>query len=238
MNRLDVGLSLLGQAAQVHFSHNGPVAVGDWAAASRSGRPDRRCAGAMRAWNSVRHQLRPPARLLRVQLVEGDTQPTEVRDGDDDEHLDDFTRSRLIIRLVQSPPPWLNNCHNDVWSNDPITSPERGAVDRPRPMPRFTLAALETSIGKRVALPAYEIRSIAAEIYEQHERGGPAGATWHPQRVMLIQGSREGYELCRSEWSGGVYFSRDAAQVQSLADALNELEDDRSKVRGSGNDSA
>jgi hypothetical protein len=32
------------------------------------------------------------------------------------------------------------------------------------------------------------------------------------------------YDLCCGEWSGGVYSSQDEVEVQSLADALNELE--------------
>jgi hypothetical protein len=98
-------------------------------------------------------------------------------------------------------------------------------------MPPFTLAALETSIGKRLAVPAYEIRSIAAQIYNRYF-SDPAGATWHPQGVTLVEGPRSGYELCRGEWSGGIYFSQDEAEVQSLADALNELEGHDSDATG------
>lgn len=91
-------------------------------------------------------------------------------------------------------------------------------------MPPFTLPALETSIGKRLALPAYEIRSIAAEIYDRYDAPGPAGAMWHPQRATDLGRSKVVYDLYRGEWFGGVYSSTDEARVQSLADALNELE--------------
>jgi len=60
---------------------------------------------------------------------------------------------------------------------------------------------------------------IAAGIYNHYNAGGPAGATWHPQRVAVAESSQAAYDLCRGEWSGGVYSSQDEVEVQSLADA-------------------
>ncbi len=99
-------------------------------------------------------------------------------------------------------------------------------------MPPFTLPALETSIGKRLALPAYEIRSIAAEIYDRYDAGGPAGTMWRAQRATDLESSQVAYDLCRGGWFGGAYSSQDEAQVQSLADALNELERHDSDATG------
>jgi hypothetical protein len=98
--------------------------------------------------------------------------------------------------------------------------------------PPFTLAALETSIGKRLGIPAYDIRSIAAQIFDRYESGGPAGATWRSQRAADLESSQVGYDLCRGEWSGGIYSSTDEAMVQSLAGALNELEGRDSDATG------
>jgi hypothetical protein len=87
-------------------------------------------------------------------------------------------------------------------------------------------------IGKRLALPAYDIRSIASQIFNRYDAGGPAGAPWHPQRVTVAETARVAYDLCRGEWFGGVYSSPDAAQVQSLAEAPNELEEHDSDATG------
>lgn len=100
-------------------------------------------------------------------------------------------------------------------------------------MPPFTLPALETSIGKRVAVPAHEIRLFASEIFDRYDNAGPAGAPWHPQRVTLVEGGEARYDLCRGEWSGGIYSSPDQAVVQFLADALNELDGHDSDATGS-----
>lgn len=99
-------------------------------------------------------------------------------------------------------------------------------------MPPFTLPALETAIGKRLALPAYEIRSIAAEIYNRYDAGGQAGAPWRAQRATDLESSQVAYDLYRGEWFGGVYSSTTEAWVQALADALNELERHDSDATG------
>jgi hypothetical protein len=75
---------------------------------------------------------------------------------------------------------------------------------------------------------------IAAEIYNRYDAGGPAGATWHPQRVAVAESSQPAYDLCRSEWSGRVHSSQDDVEVQSLADALNELERHGSNATSKG----
>lgn len=93
-------------------------------------------------------------------------------------------------------------------------------------MPPFTPAALETAIGKRLPVPAYEVRSIASEIFGRYELGGPPASEWRPHPVPVDSGQTR-YELCRGNRFAGAYSSEDADLVQSLADALNELEHPR-----------
>jgi hypothetical protein len=91
----------------------------------------------------------------------------------------------------------------------------------------FTLAALEASLATRLSLPADEVRSIAQQVCERYDRTGPTGTRWRLRSVSLFETtglSYQAYELCRADWLGGVYFSRDQETAQALADALNDLE--------------
>jgi len=91
-------------------------------------------------------------------------------------------------------------------------------------MPPFTLAALETAIGKRLGVPAYDIRTIAAQIYERYDANGPPGALWQLRPVALEADGHAGFAVCRGADAEGVYRSGDEVQARSLADALNELD--------------
>jgi hypothetical protein len=69
---------------------------------------------------------------------------------------------------------------------------------------------------------------IAAKIYNRYDAGGPAGDTWHPQRVAVAESSQAAYDLCRSELvQGGVYSSQDEVEVQSLARRVERARETR-----------
>lgn len=93
--------------------------------------------------------------------------------------------------------------------------------------PPFTLAALEASLGKRLAVPTQEIQSIATHIYARYENTGPSGTMWRLRETVgfdtAFQVSYQVYDLCRADWIG-IYLSPDRALVQTLADVMNELE--------------
>jgi hypothetical protein len=95
--------------------------------------------------------------------------------------------------------------------------------------PPFTLADLEASLGRRLRMPANEIQSIANQIYERYQSHAPSDTPWRTRQVTFLEKDRPGqgyvgYDLCRADWVGGVYFSSNETLVQALAEALNELE--------------
>ncbi len=108
-------------------------------------------------------------------------------------------------------------------------------------MPPFRLAELQASIAKHFGAKALSIspeviHSIADTIFHHYASGGPAGATWHAQRVTEQEGPKVGFDLCRGEWNGGICFSQYEEQVKALADALNELEGIASDASGNTGD--
>jgi hypothetical protein len=74
-----------------------------------------------------------------------------------------------------------------------------------------------------------ETRPIARQIYDRYARTDPPGTAWRLRPRWSIdetnvQGSCEFYDLCRANWVGGVYFSPDKAQIEALAECLNQLD--------------
>ena len=94
-------------------------------------------------------------------------------------------------------------------------------------MPPFSLDALEIALAKHVHVPPDEIETIASQVFGRYEATGPAGTSWRLRTLNIFRTDFHRYviyDLCRADWQGGVYISPSAKIVQSIADALNELE--------------
>ena len=95
-------------------------------------------------------------------------------------------------------------------------------------MPPFTLPALETALYGYPGIPAEEVRSIARQVYDRYDSGGPATSRWRLRQVIIFRPTGGiqyvCYDLCRADLKGGVYFGPAQRTAQALANALNELE--------------
>ena len=94
-------------------------------------------------------------------------------------------------------------------------------------MPPFSLDALNAALAKHVHVPPDEVETIATQVFGRYEGSGPPGTAWRLRTLTTRQSDGRdyvAYDLCRADWSGGVYFSQSSKIVQSIADALNELE--------------
>jgi hypothetical protein len=94
-------------------------------------------------------------------------------------------------------------------------------------MPPFSLDALKIALAKHVHVPPDEIETIASQVFGRYEATGPAGTSWRLRTLNIFQTDFHRivmYDLCRADWHGGVYISPSSKIVQSIADALNELE--------------
>jgi hypothetical protein len=95
-------------------------------------------------------------------------------------------------------------------------------------MPPFRIDALKDALARHVHVPYDEVETIASQVFRRYDATGPDGTSWRTRTLHILRSDRPKsytiYDLCRADRHGGVYLSPSAKIVQSIADALNELE--------------